>query len=238
MTQPLFYPGAIPTLQYVADPDVPESNPQELPNFFNGEFLPTVASRWVYTYSSAAERDANLFPSAGVTYFAYTRDTSTLWVSTSSTWVRLAVAGGAPWSAYTPAWTNSDGTALSYGNGQISGRYELTGKTLRAAFSMIRGTSTDRGGTTQTYYWSLPPGVSLKNSNQVNGNAVIRQYNGNTNSTMYEATGTVVGITSTAIAVSLNSGSRLGAGYKVSAAVTGGWSPGDIVSWSMEAETN
>jgi hypothetical protein len=57
------------------------------------------------------------------------------------------------WQSYTPVW-GSSGTAPNIGNGTLSGRYLLQGKTCTALFEMMLGTTSSLG--TGTWNWTLP----------------------------------------------------------------------------------
>jgi len=85
----------------------------------------------------------------------------------------LAVAGaigerGRPvplgeWATYTPAWI-STGTAPAIGNGVLTGRYTLVGKTCHFKISLVANTTTTFG--TGQYFFGLPvaganPGFNL-----------------------------------------------------------------------------
>lgn len=242
MASPLFYPGAWPRYQYEADPDVPESNPQNIPDTHDA-FLSVLAPRTVYSYESVAERNSNLFPTAGVTYFAFTRDTGTLWVSNNgAAWAVLAAAGGQPWTTWTPTWRDSFGNTLSYGGATLSGRYAITGKTITGAFFMNRASNTNQGGTNSSYYWSLPPGITFKDYRLVAGSAYIVQVNGTNTSDPgainVGAVGNVVATGPSTLAIAMAAGGRLGQGFKASSAITNGWGPGDSTQFQFTGEIN
>lgn len=57
------------------------------------------------------------------------------------------------WVTYSPAWTSS-GTAPSIGNGTLTGRYSITGKTVICHINLIAGSTTTFGTSTQSF--SLP----------------------------------------------------------------------------------
>lgn len=63
----------------------------------------------------------------------------------------LKLASG--WAAYTPVWATS-GTAVSLGNGTITGRYTQIGKTVFARIVLTMGSTTTYG--TGAYTLSLP----------------------------------------------------------------------------------
>lgn len=59
----------------------------------------------------------------------------------------------APWTDYTPVWA-STGTAVSLGNGTLTGRYKLVGKKCTAIFEQVMGSTTTFGS--GTYSWTMP----------------------------------------------------------------------------------
>ena len=77
MAEPLYYPGGWPMFQLEADPDVASSNPQLIPETF-ARFLNTLNPRVIYRYNTEAQRNAELAPIQGVTYFAFTADTNSM----------------------------------------------------------------------------------------------------------------------------------------------------------------
>lgn len=73
----------------------------------------------------------------------------------------------AAWIPYTPVW-GSTGTAPTIGNGSLSGRYKLLGKSCTAVFEQVNGTTTTFGS--GTYSWTVPftsanPGGTSANFN-------------------------------------------------------------------------
>ena len=60
------------------------------------------------------------------------------------------------WAPYTPAWTAS-GTAPALGNGALSGRYTVVGKTVSVTLIFTLGSTSTQG--TGTWAFSLPPGL-------------------------------------------------------------------------------
>lgn len=58
------------------------------------------------------------------------------------------------WSPYPVAWSQSDGTNLSLGNGTLEGRWMQVGRLVHASVMMIRGSTTHLGSTAWT--WSMP----------------------------------------------------------------------------------
>lgn len=59
----------------------------------------------------------------------------------------------AGWTPYTPVWAATT-TAPVVGNGTLTGRYKLVGKTCTVTFELVMGSTTTFGS--GTYSWSLP----------------------------------------------------------------------------------
>ena len=81
-----------------------------------------------------------------------------LWydTTTSSEWRRIAgawVDQDAGWVTYTPVWT-SLGTSPSLGNGTLTGRYSISGKTVNYWITVVMGSTTAFGS--DAYVFSLP----------------------------------------------------------------------------------
>ena len=78
-----------------------------------------------------------------------------------STWVQIEdMTTYAAWTSFTPTWTTS-GTAPAIGNGTLSGKYRLIGKTLEIEFTMLAGTTTTFG--TGTWAFALPASKTVVN---------------------------------------------------------------------------
>ncbi|MGN8690011.1 hypothetical protein ACTND8_08925 [Atopobiaceae bacterium HCP3S3_F7] len=58
------------------------------------------------------------------------------------------------WSSYAVAWSQSDGTTLSIGNGTLEGRWMQVGRLVHASVSMGRGSTTHVGSA--AWVWSMP----------------------------------------------------------------------------------
>jgi len=58
----------------------------------------------------------------------------------------------AAWTTYTPTWTASAG-AVAIGNGTLTGRYRLIGKTVDFEISLVAGSTTTYG--TAGAYWTI-----------------------------------------------------------------------------------
>lgn len=72
------------------------------------------------------------------------------------------------WTSYTPTWTSA-GTAPAIGNGTLTGRYRLVGKTVDVVMSLVAGSTTTFG--TSEWYLSLPSGLDAAVQNLVVGPA-------------------------------------------------------------------
>jgi hypothetical protein len=63
--------------------------------------------------------------------------------------------GAAGWTPYTPVWAGADNAGPALGNGQLTGRYALIGKTCHFILYLQPGTTTTFG--TSTYWsWTVP----------------------------------------------------------------------------------
>ena len=80
---------------------------------------------------------------------------------------------GGVWQSYTPVWTAAT-TNPSIGNGTLSGRYCLIGKTVLAAIYVLFGSTTSAG--TGAYSFTYP--INPDNLNYVVGNWVVRDIGG------------------------------------------------------------
>jgi hypothetical protein len=78
------------------------------------------------------------------------------------------------WLTYTPTWRITGGTALSMGNGTLSGFYRHIGETVDVRIELLRGSTTNVG--TTTYTWDLP--VAAATFAQAVGVATIYQASG------------------------------------------------------------
>jgi hypothetical protein len=88
----------------------------------------------------------------------YETDTGKEYVYVGSTWTLCGDnAAYAGWTTYTPSWSTG-GTQPVIGNGTLTGRYRLTGKTLDLVIWMIAGSTTTFG--TAQWVFSIPSGLS------------------------------------------------------------------------------
>lgn len=71
-----------------------------------------------------------------------------------------------PWTAYTPTWSQSNGTILALGAGTLLGRYQRMGKTVVGQIRLERAADSNVG--TQSWIFSLPP-VQPRAWNMVGG---------------------------------------------------------------------
>jgi hypothetical protein len=77
-----------------------------------------------------------------------------------------------PWVAYTPVWSQSDGTVLSIGSGMLVGRYRKQGKTVFAQIRLERAADSNVGS--GAWIFTLPP-VDARAWNMVGGGfAMVR----------------------------------------------------------------
>lgn len=111
--------------------------------------------------------------------------------------------------AYTPVWSQSDGNALSIGNGTLTGLYTRIGKLVVGGVTLVRGTTTNHG--TAFYAFSLP------------SNSVAYQQVWGAGSAKDYAVG-VVGIAAGAVGL-------VGQNQRVSATWPGGWAAGNTISF-------
>ncbi|MDX2934648.1 hypothetical protein Sipo8835_46280 [Streptomyces ipomoeae] len=106
-----------------------------------------VDGRTVLRYSTAADRDAAITtPATGMV--AWLTAPGTLSYYTGSEWVAMGV-----WNTYTPAWT-AETTNPAIGNGSLTGKYAIVGKTCHFTLLMQFGTTTTYGS--GNYYLSYP----------------------------------------------------------------------------------
>lgn len=77
------------------------------------------------------------------TYTGQTRYNTTR--GTIESWTGAAWVAPGDWVAYTPTWTAATGTAPSIGNGNLSGRYTLLGKTCHLRVGWKAGSTTTFG---------------------------------------------------------------------------------------------
>jgi len=59
------------------------------------------------------------------------------------------------WIAYTPVWKEYNGTPVAIGNGTLTGKYTIIGKTVFFSIQMVTGSTTAIGSGYWT--WTLPP---------------------------------------------------------------------------------
>lgn len=98
----------------------------------------------------------------------------------------------APWTTYTPVWSQSNGTVLAIGNGVLTGRYRQLGKTVHWMVTWERGSTTNAGTTGQKYIWSLPP-VTPRVWNQHGGECSMVRDNNWYGGTVFPVSITAVG---------------------------------------------
>lgn len=94
----------------------------------------------------------------------YETDTDKVLAYSGSAWVAVAYLG--QWDTYTPTWTGDGGNPV-LGNGSITGRYKLLGKTLELVVVVQPGSTTTFG--TSTYRFSIPSGLTFKVSGSCSG---------------------------------------------------------------------
>lgn len=98
--------------------------------------------------------------------------------ASSATWAHLNAISDTldtimgPWTAYTPSWTQSNGTVLHLGSGTIVGRYKVMGRTMHAHILLTRAADSNEGST--AWVFGLPP-VQARSWNMVGGGfAMVR----------------------------------------------------------------
>lgn len=75
---------------------------------------------------------------------------------------------GISWTSYTPSWTAVSGTNPSIGNGTITGRYAVYGKTMFLFIQMTCGSTTTFGSAGVNWKFSLPVGFSAVSGSDIN----------------------------------------------------------------------
>ncbi|MCP3820057.1 hypothetical protein NLX86_18750 [Streptomyces sp. A3M-1-3] len=95
-----------------------------------------VIARRLETYQNAAVNDRIVITLSG----------SGNWLAVG----RMLTTGDPAWATYTPSWLGST-TNPSIGNGTLTGRYTLIGKTCHAAVIVIPGSTTAFGSGTYTF---------------------------------------------------------------------------------------
>ncbi len=81
--------------------------------------------------------------------------------------------GMGAWTTYTPSWHATTGAAPVLGNGSLTGRYKLVGKTLDLYFSLIFGSTTNGG--TGIWFFGPPAGATVRNTPLQWGGAFINK---------------------------------------------------------------
>ena len=77
----------------------------------------------------------------------------------------VSVIGGA-WVAYTPTWTSA-GTPPAIGNGTLVGKYWQLGKTIGVRISLIAGSTTTFGNSSNAWTFALPNTARGDSTNQI-----------------------------------------------------------------------
>jgi hypothetical protein len=104
----------------------------------------------VMSFASAAARDAAI-TAPEENMVAALRDTDVVTKYTGSAWVEIAYYGA--WTSYTPTWS-ATGTAVSLGNGTITGKYMRQGSLVKVKIVLTMGSTTTYG--TGFYRFTLP----------------------------------------------------------------------------------
>ncbi|MBZ3908784.1 MULTISPECIES: hypothetical protein [Streptomyces] len=170
-----------------------------------------VDGRTVLRYATAAERDATITtPATGMV--AWLTSPGTLSYYTGSAWVAMGA-----WTAYTPVWT-AETTNPAIGNGSLTGKYAIVGRTCHFTLLMQFGSTTTYGS--GNYHLSYPVQAGALGGlpqhqgvgTSPNGRAVIScQPAASTNATTYTLWGPAA--TSTSHLSQLGSGGVLGAAW-------------------------
>ncbi|QFQ97807.1 hypothetical protein F9278_18030 [Streptomyces phaeolivaceus] len=106
-----------------------------------------IDGRTVLRYATAAERDATITtPATGMV--AWLTSPGTLSYYTGSAWVAMGA-----WNTYTPVWT-AETTNPAIGNGSLTGRYAIVGKTCHFTLLAQFGSTTTYGS--GAYYFAYP----------------------------------------------------------------------------------
>lgn len=101
----------------------------------------------------------------------------------------------APWTYYTPNWSQSDGTTynnLAIGNGILEGRYSKVGKVVHWMIYWERGSTTDTG-VALAYSFSLPPGFPPRVWNRNTGSLAMTRGGSHYGGSVFPTTSTSVG---------------------------------------------
>lgn len=106
------------------------------------------------------------------------------------------------WKPYTPVWTSNSGTAPAIGNGTISGIYRKVGGALEAFLSMSSGSTTTYGSTV-TWAWSIPSGLSIDTTQPI---SIIGEAHANISSGSIDWGGDPLILTPTQVAVRVSNG--------------------------------
>lgn len=137
-------------------------------------------------------------------------------------WVLTKVAAVTPTpSAFATAWSQSDGSPLSIGNGELICRRMKVGKQMVVTYYFRRGSTTNLG--TGAYVFTLPESANRYQS--VSGSGVIARAG-----TYFPIS--VVGIGTGAFGLVLTS-----SGARVSNTAPGSWAVGDEMAWTVVLET-
>ena len=116
---------------------------------------------------------------------------------------------------YTPAWTQSDNSALAIGNGTIEGRYVKVGRLVYVNVMLTRGSTTNVG--TSQYRFSLP--VQAVSYRTISGTGVV--YGSATAYChLFPVNGTTVQL------------QRSNDGAGIGSATPGSWAAGHVIAFS------
>lgn len=227
MSDDVFYPGAWPKFQAVADPNVPASDPSQIPEIFE-DFLSVLWPRAVYTFTNPTDRDTQLPRTPGVSVFAFTRDTGTLWVSNNGgAWQAIATAGGAPRASQSIGWyctsvANGE-NPITINNGSVVSRMSKVGREVAHSWVVSRGTTTTVGD--GNYSWSYP--VAPRDYRAFTGSGFITISNVSVPVIAVPITGSRFRLMRTDTGAIISNTTTVG---------SAGWDAGDVISFTVEFE--
>lgn len=111
-----------------------------------------VDARTVLRYPTAEDRDAAITtPAAGMV--AWLTSPGTLSYYTGSAWVAMGA-----WNTYTPTWTAGT-TNLAIGNGSLTGKYAIVGKTCHFTMFLQFGSTTTVGSGNYSFTYPVKTGA-------------------------------------------------------------------------------
>lgn len=99
-----------------------------------------------------------------------------------------AIAG--PWTSYTPAWAQSNGTVLHVGSGSLTGRYWAFGKTVLVQIRLQRAADSNVGS--GAWVFTLPP-VTPRAWNMLSGGFAMVRNGDHYGGAVFPASATGVG---------------------------------------------